>query len=292
MILNKIKIFISTTDVPFYNLALEEWALKNADTSQFDYLILYVNKPSVVVGRNQNLFEEVDLTYCRKQGIEVARRISGGGTVFHDEGNLNWAFITAFDTKKVNAYEWAAKWLIDLLKTYGLDAYLTARNAIEVDGLKLSGQAQFTNRKNILSHGTLLVSSDLDYMQPAIEISNAEKIHSKASKSVRSTTVNLSTLLREQISVQDVMDRWQGIANYENADFEIDGVDEQKFRSDSWLFGRSPKFTVQHVIDATVLVLQIEKGIVTMVKNEKGHLVQDSPFLNQTYEKLMQHFNS
>ncbi|MFT6014187.1 MAG: lipoate-protein ligase A, partial [Chitinophagales bacterium] len=89
--------YISKSNNPFENLALEEWALNNFDTAQQNYLILYINSPAVVIGRNQNIFQELNLRYCRLNKIEITRRISGGGTVFHDEGNLNWTHITQFD---------------------------------------------------------------------------------------------------------------------------------------------------------------------------------------------------
>lgn len=281
------KLFISTNHNPYYNLALEEWALRNADTSTHDYLILYIDKPSVIVGRNQNIFEEVNLAYCREKNIEVARRISGGGTVFHDEGNLNWSFITSFDTKKVNAYDWAAKFIIELLATYDLKAYLTERNAIEVNGVKLSGQAQFTNRKNILSHGTLLVNSDLNLLQTAIEINEDYHIKSKAAKSVRSSTANLSTLIQQELTVEDVLSKIKYLHKLENIDWSHILVDEEKFKQKEWLYERSPKFTAIHLVKGESLTFEVYKAVIQNVTNEKGHLLKDSLFRNQTYEKLL-----
>ncbi|MGB1248722.1 MAG: lipoate--protein ligase family protein [Chitinophagales bacterium] len=199
------KIIKLTSNHPFQNLATEDWAIRNLDTSDSDYLLLYTNTPSVVVGRNQNIYEEVNLEYCKKNNINICRRVSGGGTVFHDMGNLNWCFITSFDGKKVNQYEYFAKPIIAVLKKLGLHAHLDERNAIRVDKLKVSGQAQFTNRKNILSHGTLLINSTLDFMQKAIEIDRNTIIKSKAAKSVRSQVANLSTLLNREIANQEII---------------------------------------------------------------------------------------
>lgn len=268
-------------------MALEDWALKNLDTSQYSYLILYVNKPSVVVGRNQNIFEEVDLKYCKRNNIDIARRISGGGTVFHDLGNLNWAFITDFCTKKVNNYDWAASKIMNLLADYSLVPYLTERNAIEVDGVKLSGQAQFTNRKNILSHGTLLVNSDLSLLQKAIEIENPDAIQSKASKSVRSKTGNLETLLHRKITPFQVIDDLKDFYNLEIIDFSLIDFNSNLLNNEEWIYTRSPKFTVTHTVNNEDYKFTIIKGIIETVENKKGHQLNDSPLLNVFYKDYL-----
>ncbi|MFT4970468.1 MAG: lipoate-protein ligase A [Chitinophagales bacterium] len=282
--------YISKSNNPFENLALEEWALNNFDTAQQNYLILYINSPAVVIGRNQNIFQELNLRYCRLNKIEITRRISGGGTVFHDEGNLNWTHITQFDTKKVNKYTWAAGPIIQLLESYGLQATLTERNAIEVDGCKLSGQAQFTNRRNIMSHGTLLINSNLSALQGAIEADSTLKIESKASPSVRSHTGNLSKLLNQDIKPDEVIKRLIALGDFKVIN-ELDAqLDLTKLKQDSWIFERSPKFNAQHTIDGQVIHFFVEKAKIKEVKNGKGHLLQDSPFLNQTYEKFLSNY--
>ena len=283
----KFNLFISTSTNPFENLALESWVLQNADTSAKDFILLYRNKPSVIVGRNQNLFEEVNLKYCFQNQIEVARRISGGGTVFHDLGNLNCSYISPFSTHKVNNYAWAAQPVLNLLQHYGLKPYLTERNAIEVDGLKLSGQAQFTNRRNILRHGTLLLDSDLNYLQKAIEISPETKISSKASKSHRSPTVNLNKLLPKPISMEQLMNDFSKLHDCELLSLNFDREETTKLMSRDWLYGRSPKFTAKHMIVGQWLEFQVEKGIIVSLKDEKDCLLQSNPFLNQTYEKFL-----
>ena len=284
----KFNLFISTSNNPYENLALESWVLQNVDTSSHDFLILYINKPSVIIGRNQNLFEEINLQYCFENKIDVARRISGGGTVFHDMGNLNWTFISKFSTSKVNDYQWAAQPILNLLKYYGLDAYLTPRNAIEVDGLKLSGQAQFTNRKSILSHGTLLVNSDLSYLQKAIEISANLKISSKASKSHRSPTVNLKQLVnQESLTMEQLIQDFVKMNDCQNVALSFDASETNKMMSREWLYARSPKFVAQHELGGQQYEYHVSKGIINAIKDEKDCLLQSNPFLNQTYEKFL-----
>lgn len=243
--------------------------------------------PSVIVGRNQNLFEEVNLKYCLENNITIARRISGGGTVFHDLGNLNWTFISKFSSNKVNNYKWAAAPVISLLQHYGLNAYLTSRNAIEVDGLKLSGQAQFTNRRNILSHGTLLLDSDLSYLQKAIEIPNDLKITSKASKSHRSATTNLNQLLSKPMSMDALIEDFSQLHDCDHLTLNFPEEETNKLKSRDWLYGRSPKFVAQHIIDGQQLSFHVSKGIIEAIKDEKDCLLQSNPFLNQTYEKFL-----
>lgn len=283
----KTKLYISQSRSVFYNLALEEWALKSLDTSNTTYLILYVNAPSVVVGRNQNIFEEVNLSYCKQNNIEVARRISGGGTVFHDLGNLNWSLISSFSTDKVNNYVWASKTIFDLLKSYHLAPYLTDRNAIEVNQVKLSGQAQFTNRKNILSHGTLLVNSNLKLMQPSIESLNEDKIQSKASKSVRSITENLSTLIQSEITVFDVISRMENDFNFDKINFHLNEFNPQSLTGIDWVYARSPKFTVLHQVGDEEVKLTVVKGKIENIENKKGYQLIDSPLRNILYNDYL-----
>lgn len=278
-----LRLIRSTSQFPFYNLALEEWLLQNLDTSKSDFLFLYTNENAVVIGRNQHLFQEVNLPYCLKKNIHVCRRISGGGTVFHDLGNLNWAMISEFSIAKMNNYQWAAQSILDMLNNkWNISAYLNDRNAIEVDGLKISGQAQFTNRKNIISHGTLLVNSDLQFLQPAIESRIEENVKTKASPSVRSKTVNLVELNKDLVSPQLLMNEFEK----EFKPYQLNNVANvnlAKYQSEEWVYNRSPKSLIIH----EGLQLEIIKGKVNRVFNKKGHLIKDSLFHNQTYKEIL-----
>lgn len=265
------KIYISDTDNPFFNLAFEEWAVKNYDASEEDLMILYINKPSVVVGRNQNIFEEVNLKYCAQNNIEICRRVSGGGTVFHDYGNINWAIISKYDTKKVNQYKYFAQPLLDFLKKININAYLNERNGIEVNGLKISGQAQFASKMNILSHGTLLVSSELENMQLAIEPERVLTIESKASKSVRSMVVNINSLLNSKFLAQEILLKFNDFlnANYFNlSDINYNEIREinKKYSTKDWVIGKSPKSKI------TVLFKDKNEEIII----EKGKIIQST----------------
>lgn len=236
----------------------------------------------MVVGRNQNIFEEVNIPYCFKNNIQICRRISGGGTVFHDKGNLNWAIISKNDIKKVNNYNWAVAPLFTMLKKMGLNPYLTQRNAIEIDGYKISGQAQFTNKNAIISHGTLLINSNLQFMQKAIESPLEISIKSKASKSVRSRVKNLNQLTnKSNLTAPKVLEMFKDFGKEYPLNFNE--IDSSVFQSEEWIYNRSPKFSMVYKMDNIDYTLQVEKGQIVNVLNKKGLSVSDSPYKNISF---------
>lgn len=286
------KLIISNSNNPFYNLAIEEWAIRNIDTSNCDYLFLYENTDCVVVGRNQNVFQEVNLAYCKQNKIDICRRVSGGGTVFHDMKNLNWTFISKFDSTKVNNYKEFSSSIIKVLQSLGLKAILNERNAIMIGKTKVSGQAQFTNRKNILSHGTLLVNSNVEKLNNSTILKNI-KVESKATKSVRSEVKTIVNLLGKNISIKQLKDL---IIN-ENSiteffDIETKGIQtkikeiQKTYCTEKWIYQRSSNCTIYIEIDGEKLRLKLEKAIITEVKNKKGEKINSHPLLNSSYLKL------
>jgi lipoate-protein ligase A len=153
---------------PYFYAAAEEWLVRNASFADV-VLIVYVNQPCVVIGKNQCLWSEVNWNYIFDEQSIIVRRVSGGGTVYHDQGNLCFSFISAFDEQKVNNYRWFNQPLVDALGKMGIEATFSPRNDILFQGKKISGNAQFTNRKNILSHGTLLFQADLAQLRLALK---------------------------------------------------------------------------------------------------------------------------
>ena len=286
-----VKLIVSNSTNPFYNLAIEEWAVRNIDTSETDYLFLYVNTDCVVVGRNQNVFQEVNLKYCRENQIEITRRVSGGGTVFHDLENLNWTFITKFDNAKVNNYAHFATPIINILKSLGLDAFLNKSNAIMVGETKVSGQAQFTNRKNILSHGTLLIGSDTTKLQESINLKH-KKVVSNATPSVNSVVKNLKDLCTKEISIQyienlllkecGIKEVFKIVDETQKLILEI----EETYKTQKWIYERSSKCTIEEEYQNELLTFEIENALVVSIKNKKGEEINQHPFLNQLYFNL------
>lgn len=153
-------------DDPRMNLALEEYALRHLDLTH-TYLLLYINRPSVIVGRNQNPFQEINSEYIAERGISVVRRLSGGGAVYHDLGNLNYSFITRYDRGDLNNFKKFTAPVIAALRRMGVPAELNPRNDIVANGKKISGTAQYANGKGILTHGTLLFDARLDAVYTA-----------------------------------------------------------------------------------------------------------------------------
>lgn len=286
------KLIISNSNNPFYNLAIEEWAIRNIDTSNCDYLFLYENTDCVVIGRNQNVFQEVNLAYCKQNKIDICRRVSGGGTVFHDMKNLNWTFISKFDSSKVNNYKEFSSSIIKVLQSLGLKAILNERNAIMIGKTKVSGQAQFTNRKNILSHGTLLVNSNVEKLNNSTILKNI-KVESKATKSVRSEVKTIVNLLGKNISIKQLKDliiKENSITEF--FDIETKGIQtkikeiQKTYCTEKWIYQRSSNCTIYIEIDGEKLRLKLEKAIITEVKNKKGEKINSHPLLNSSYLKL------
>ncbi|MFN8310097.1 MAG: lipoate--protein ligase [Chitinophagales bacterium] len=231
---------------PYFNAALEEYLLLNGDTSKQDLLLLYENDDCVVVGKNQSVYKEVNFQYLRSGTL--VRRISGGGTVVHGKGNLCFAFISRFEDFKVNNYRYFNQRIVDALQKRGIPATFNARNDIICNSKKLSGNAQFTNRRNILSHGTLLIHADLEKLRFALQ-PNPFLVESRAVTSVRSPVMNIS----EVSPFNDVLD-WKTFFLAEfganEVHLEINQINivnqmaENKMRSAEWIYGRSPRTLV------------------------------------------------
>ncbi|WP_159022121.1 lipoate--protein ligase [Formosa sp. L2A11] len=271
-------VFIDNEGVtdPRYNLALEEYALRhfNADT---DYLLFYINEPSIIIGRNQNTLEEINQEYITKKGIHVVRRISGGGAVYHDLGNLNFSFITNHDNSSMHNFKKFTAPVIEVLKNFGVEAELIGRNDILIDGKKVSGTAQFTTGKRMFSHGTLLLSTDLNEVANALQV-KMSKIQSKGHKSVRSRVANISDFLEESLTIEafrslileGLYANDKNFKTYKFTDEDREGIAKlkaDKYDDWNWNYGRSPKFNIQRTkrfpIGEIDLRIFVEKGHIT-----------------------------
>ena len=184
---------------PYYNLAVEEYLLNN---SEEDIFMLWQNAPTVVIGKNQNAYAEVNLEYAREKEIKISRRITGGGAVYHDLGNINYTFITSEKKARALDYEYFTRPIIDALKFLGLDCKLSGRNDLECDGRKFSGNAQFCSNGRILHHGTLLFNTDVSEMSAVLKV-DKEKLEYKAVKSHKGRVINLIDLLENKISAYE-----------------------------------------------------------------------------------------
>lgn len=186
---------------PRINLAVEEYALNYLDPNE-EYVILWQNEPTVVVGRNQNTVAEVNGPFIKERGIHVVRRLSGGGAVYHDLGNLNFTFIVDAQKERVSNFEYFTRPVIEALASFGVKAEFSGRNDITIDGKKFSGNAQYWSKNRLLHHGTILFNSDLDVVGQALNV-QADKLQSKGVKSVRSRVTNIYPYMPNPISIEE-----------------------------------------------------------------------------------------
>ena len=187
------------------NLALEEHVLRNR-MGDDDLLLFYVNAPAIIIGRNQNTIEEINSEVVAERGIRVVRRVSGGGAVYHDLGNLNFSFMTRDVHNRFNRYDRFNGPVVDVLRGLGVPAEIGGRNDIIADGRKISGNAQFATPDRMLSHGTLLLDSNLDDVTAALR-PKPGKVESKGVKSVRSRVANISEFVSLPIDVTELRER-------------------------------------------------------------------------------------
>ena len=264
---------------PKLNLALEEYALRNFDSST-DYLLFYINKPSIIIGRNQNTLEEINQEYINEKDIQVVRRISGGGAVYHDLGNLNFSFITNHDGKSISNFKKFTAPVIRVLNNMGVVAELKGRNDILVDEKKISGTAQFSTGKRMISHGTLLFDTDMGEVTKALQV-KMSKIQSKGHKSVRSRVANISEFLKTPITMNSfknqlligLYDAREHFEIYKLTEAEWKAVHQlkkEKYDLWDWNFGRSPKFNIQRnkrfLIGEIDLRIFVENGLISDFK--------------------------
>ena len=259
----------------FQYAALEEWLVRNADCSAGDLLLLYINAPSVVVGKNQSVFKEINIHFLLNNPDAVVRRVSGGGAVYHDEGNLNFAFITQFDESKLNNYSLFNTPIKDVLNTLGVPAEFNQRNDIIANGKKISGNAQFTNRKNILSHGTILVNSNLENLRSALK-QNSFEVQTKAVSSVRSSVANIiefSDVVKDVDTFRDniINALCNGIYVLSEAEWnDVIQLSKDKYETYEWRFGRSP----ESVLKLDGIDVRIKDGLIEEIITENKNAFQ------------------
>ncbi len=238
---------------PYFNLALEQYVFDNLDRAH-SYLMLWQNDNTIVVGKYQNTYGEVNQKFVDEHKINVVRRLSGGGAVYHDLGNLNYTFITdAGDVAEIR-FDVFCKPIVDLLQKLGVPAKLQGRNDMTVDGRKFSGNAQYVKQGRVMHHGTLMFSSDLSVLSQALQVSK-DKIESKGVASVRSRVCNLCEYLPAGYGIPDFerdlpreISQNQPLGVYTLSPQELELVEKlQKTRYEKWdwNYGRSPACSIQ-----------------------------------------------
>lgn len=239
--------FKTNTFSPALNLACEEYYLKECND---DVFMLWQNDPVVVIGKNQNIYDEVDLDYACSHGISVIRRITGGGAVYHDHGNLNYTFITSRQKAPMLDFAYFTEPILKALKSLGLNARLSGRNDLLLGDRKFSGNAQHADLTRVLHHGTLLFSSDLGVLSSVLKPA-PEKLRTKKIPSVRSRVTNLCEHLPPDNN--DFSFFYRAVENFvsdyfscriENADLcaVLSSPYYEKYTQDQWIYGRKKEY--------------------------------------------------
>ncbi|HET6558855.1 MAG TPA: lipoate--protein ligase [Prolixibacteraceae bacterium] len=262
-----------TTTDPYFNLAAEEYFLKNY---REDFFMLWRSVPTVVVGKHQNALAEINHRFVQAHRIPVARRLSGGGTVFHDLGNLNFTFIRSVEKVHELSFRDFTLPIVQALQVAGVEAYTTGRNDLQIEGKKISGNAEHVHKNRVLHHGTLLYNSELQALKGTLNV-DLSRFEGKAVQSNRSEVTNIACHLSDPMKVEDfgtllfeeIMSRLPGVQQYEPTLSDrqaIEKLSEEKYRTWDWIYGYSPRYRYTHHLEtqkgAIHLSLSVEKGLI------------------------------
>ena len=238
---------------PYYNMAFDEYCLESLPIDE-PVFFLWQNRPAVIVGFNQEVNTEVNLDYLKENGIDLVRRVTGGGAVYHDLENLNYTIVGRSEDLERDYPEYASL-LAKALQTLGVPATLSGRNDILVEGRKVSGFAKRVCKNRLMVHGTLMYNVDVDVLTNVLNPSTT-KLQSKGIASVRSRVANLCEYLPEIPDIQTFSQRLEEILsnNYTDTEYQLTETDlaniqrltDKKFATWEWNYGRSPKATLVH----------------------------------------------
>ncbi len=283
---------VSTSNDPYFNLASEEYLLKQ--TSKY-YIYLWINSPSVIIGNNQNTLLEVNLKNAESKNIKVVRRITGGGAVYHDYNNVCYSIIAPFDEKE-NNYIKFTKPVIEFLNSLGVKAEFSGRNDITIGGKKISGNAQVIYKNRILHHGTLLFDTDLNVLSDVL-IENKLKTETKGIKSVRARVTNIKEYLTTPLTCNEF---FVALSNHFKKDLpvysftksdilKINEIINTKYSTYDWNIGYSPKGSVR--FDG-----RFNFGTLTLTFNLISGIISDAEvfgdyFSNKNLQTLIDNLN-
>ncbi|WP_066630326.1 lipoate--protein ligase family protein [Labilibacter marinus] len=265
------RIILSKKTDPYQNLATEEYLLKNFTE---DIFFLYINHKSIIVGKHQNALSEINYKFVSENEIPVVRRLSGGGTVFHDPGNINFCFITSGAKGELVNFKKYTTPIVEFLKSININAHFGGRNDILIEGCKISGNASHVFKSRVMHHGTLLFNSQLGSLTQSLK-NDPMKFKDRSVKSVRSKVTNIHDHLKQDKEVDTFVEELSEyiITNYNCDKYElnkddyttIDKLVETKFRTWEWNFGYSPKYELKKRIKSISgkryeVILNVNKG--------------------------------
>ena len=242
----------SNSNDPHYNLALEQYVFDNLDQSN-EYIMLWQNDNSVIVGRNQNTIAEVNSAFVKEKNINVVRRLSGGGAVYHDLGNINFTFIRDSKINEIIFGDFCEP-VLQVLNDFGVSAEFSGRNDLTIDGKKISGNAQYIKKGRVMHHGTLLYDSNLEMVQNALNAPD-DKLQSKGIKSIKNRVTNIRPFMKNDMSANEFMaalrDKLFTAYNLkpyfltENDNIEIEKIKDNIYSKWSWNYGASLPFNIR-----------------------------------------------
>lgn len=284
----------------YFNLAAEEYLLKQKTD---DVFMLWQSDTSVVVGKHQNTFAEINYYLVHENHIPVARRLSGGGTVFHGPGNLNFTFIRNGEPAKLVNFRKFITPIIKYLETIGLHAEIGSKNELLIGGVKISGNAEHIFKNKVLHHGTLLYNANLEFLMEYIKPVPGRYID-KAVQSNRSAVANISSFLNRPPSIGDFL---TGLLKFLQNYYQVNDIyifnkkdlddilqlRDKKYCTPAWIYSYSPPFEVRSKIEINEqkisLKIKVEKGVITDVFINDATTIENleevsRKLLNQPFE--------
>ncbi len=263
---------------PYFNLAAEEYFLKN---SRQDVLMLWRSEPSVVVGKHQNVMAEVNMDFVHENDIPVIRRISGGGTVYHDLGNINLTHISVSrKTDRLVDFHEFTKPVVDFLKQFHLEVQFEGKNNLTLHGKKFSGNAAHVFKNRVVHHGTFLYKTDLDRLENVVHPGNSH-ITDKSIKSVRASVGNISDCMENPMTTEKFMQQWElFLKDFYHIGTTVDmtagerrpieKLVREKYSQWEWNRGYSPKYRIDQERNTEYgkfqVALEVKEGKIDFIK--------------------------
>jgi len=269
-------IYHQSTD-PYFNLATDEYILRCIEE---DCFMLWRNDNAIIIGKHQNTLAEINYDYVKQNNIHVVRRLSGGGAVYHDLGNINFSFTQTVKEGYLVDFKKYTKPIIEVLQHLGINASFEGRNDIAIDGKKISGNAEHTYRNKVLHHGTLLFSSNMNMVGEALKV-NPLKYKDKAVKSIPKRVTNIFDYLKIPLSIEAFTEKIMGHIITTNKDArlyafttkdlqQIAKIRDEKYATKEWNYGYSPDYNFNKTIrteGGTIeMNLDVEEGIIKKIK--------------------------
>ncbi|MTB63378.1 lipoate--protein ligase [Streptococcus uberis] len=273
------KYIVNKSNNPAYNIALEAYAFREL-LSEDEIFILWINEPAIIIGKHQNTIQEINKEYIDAHGIHVARRLSGGGAVYHDLNNLNYTIISNKSEEGAFDFKTFSQPVIETLADLGVKAEFTGRNDLEIKGKKFCGNAQAYYKGRMMHHGCLLFDVDMTVLGDALKVSK-DKIESKGIKSVRARVTNIIDELPEKITVNEFSDKilakmketYPDMTEYVLSEDELAKIQksaDEQFGNWDWVYGKAPEYTIERNVRYPAgkinTFANVEKSIIKNIK--------------------------